>query len=91
MRSDYLFGQYKRIRDLYEGVLTGKGLTYGGSLIRTEATGYGVVYILNELMKDHNDALDGKTVVVTGSGNVAIYAVQKATAAWCKGCCNVRL
>ena len=75
----YLFGQYKRIRDLYEGVLTGKGLTYGGSLIRTEATGYGVVYILNELMKDHNDSLDGKTVVVTGSGNVAIYAVQKAT------------
>ena len=59
----YLFGQYKRVRDLYEGVLTGKGLTYGGSLIRTEATGYGVVYILNELMKDHNDSLDGKTVV----------------------------
>ena len=75
----YLFGQYKRVRDLYEGVLTGKGLTYGGSLIRTEATGYGVVYILNELMKDHNDSLDGKTVVVTGSGNVAIYAVEKAT------------
>ena len=75
----YLFGQYKRVRDLYEGVLTGKGLTYGGSLIRTEATGYGVVYILNELMKDHSDSLDGKTVVVTGSGNVAIYAVQKAT------------
>ena len=74
----YLFGQYKRVRDLYEGVLTGKGLTYGGSLIRTEATGYGVVYILNELMKDHNDSLAGKTVVVTGSGNVAIYAVQKA-------------
>ena len=73
----YLFGQYKRVRDLYEGVLTGKGLTYGGSLIRTEATGYGVVYILNELMKDHNDSLDGKTVVVTGSGNVAIYAVQR--------------
>ena len=75
----YLFGQYKRIRGLYEGVLTGKGLSFGGSLIRTEATGYGVVYILNELMKDHNDSLDGKTVVVTGSGNVAIYAVQKAT------------
>ena len=74
----YLFGQYKRVRDLYEGVLTGKGLTYGGSLIRTEATGYGVVYILNELMKDHNDSLDGKTVVVTGSGNVAIYATEKA-------------
>ena len=71
----YLFGQYKRVRDLYEGVLTGKGLTYGGSLIRTEATGYGVVYILNELMKDHNDSLGGKTVVVTGSGNVAIYRI----------------
>ena len=75
----YMYGQYKRIKNMYEGVLTGKGLTYGGSLIRTEATGYGVVYILNELMKDHNDSLDGKTVVVTGSGNVAIYAVQKAT------------
>ena len=75
----FLFGQYKRIRGLYEGVLTGKGLTYGGSLIRTEATGYGVVYILNELMQAHNDSLDGKTVVVTGSGNVAIYAIQKAT------------
>ena len=75
----YLFGQYKRVRDLYEGVLTGKGLTYGGSLIRTEATGYGVVYILNELMQSRNDSLEGKTVVVTGSGNVAIYAVQKAT------------
>ena len=73
----YLFGQYKRVRDLYEGVLTGKGLTYGGSLIRTEATGYGVVYILNELMQSRNDSLEGKTVVVTGSGNVAIYAVQK--------------
>ena len=75
----FLFGQYKRIRGLYEGVLTGKGLTYGGSLIRTEATGYGVVYILNELMQAHNDSLEGKTVVVTGSGNVAIYAIQKAT------------
>ena len=74
----FLFGQYKRIRGLYEGVLTGKGLTYGGSLIRTEATGYGVVYILNELMQAHNDSLEGKTVVVTGSGNVAIYATQKA-------------
>ncbi len=75
----YLFGQYKRIRDLYEGVLTGKGLTYGGSLIRTQATGYGVVYILNELLTAHNDQLAGKTVIVTGSGNVAIYAVEKAT------------
>ena len=74
----FLFGQYKRIRDLYEGVLTGKGLTYGGSLIRTQATGYGVVYILDEIMKAHNDSLNGKTVVVTGSGNVAIYAAEKA-------------
>lgn len=75
----YLFGQYKRIRDLYEGVLTGKGLTYGGSLVRTQATGYGVVYILNELLNAHIDHLAGKTVIVTGSGNVAIYAVEKAT------------
>ena len=75
----YLFGQYKRIRDLSEGVLTGKGLTYGGSLVRTQATGYGVVYILDELMKAHNDELSGKTVIVTGSGNVAIYAAEKAT------------
>ena len=75
----YLFGQYKRIRGLYEGVLTGKGLSFGGSLIRTEATGYGVVYMLNEIAKAHNDSVEGKTIVVTGSGNVAIYAVDKAT------------
>ena len=75
----YLFGQYKRIRGLYEGVLTGKGLSFGGSLIRTEATGYGVVYMLNEIAKAHNDSIEGKTIVVTGSGNVAIYAVEKAT------------
>ena len=75
----YLFGQYKRIRSLYEGVLTGKGLSFGGSLIRTEATGYGVVYMLNEIAKAHNDSVEGKTIVVTGSGNVAIYAVEKAT------------
>ena len=75
----YLFGQYKRVRDLYEGVLTGKGLTYGGSLVRTQATGYGLVYILNELLNSHNDSIKGKTIVVTGSGNVAIYAVEKAT------------
>ena len=74
----YLFGQYKRIRGLYEGVLTGKGLTYGGSLIRTQATGYGVVYMLDEIMKAHNDSIQGKTFIVTGSGNVAIYAVEKA-------------
>jgi len=77
----YLFGQYKRIRGLYEGVLTGKGLSFGGSLIRTEATGYGVVYMLNEIAKAHNDSVAGKTIVVTGSGNVAIYAVEKATGA----------
>ena len=75
----YLFGQYKRIRGLYEGVLTGKGLSFGGSLIRTEATGYGVVYMLNEIANAHNDSIEGKTIVVTGSGNVAIYAVEKAT------------
>ena len=75
----YLFGQYKRIRGLYEGVLTGKGLSFGGSLIRTEATGYGVVYMLNEIAKAHNDSVEGKTIVVTGYGNVAIYAVEKAT------------
>ena len=63
----FLFGQYKRIRGLYEGVLTGKGLTYGGSLIRTEATGYGVVYLLNVLRQAHTDSLEGNTVVVTGS------------------------
>ncbi len=75
----YLFGQYKRIRDCYEGVLTGKGLTYGGSLARTEATGYGLLYITNELLKDHNIDIAGKTVCISGAGNVAIYAAQKAT------------
>ncbi len=74
----YLYGQYKRIRDCYEGVLTGKGLTYGGSLARTEATGYGLVYITNELLKDHGQSLEGRTVAVSGAGNVAIYAIQKA-------------
>ncbi len=74
----YLYGQYKRITGLYEGVLTGKGLTYGGSLARTEATGYGLVYITDELLKDHNMSLEGKTVVISGSGNVAIYAAEKA-------------
>ncbi|MCD8153628.1 MAG: NADP-specific glutamate dehydrogenase [Clostridiales bacterium] len=75
----YLYGQYKRIRNLSEGVLTGKGLSYGGSLIRTQATGYGVVYMLDEIMKAHGDSCEGKTAVVTGSGNVAIYAVEKIT------------
>lgn len=73
----YLFGQYKRIQGLYEGVLTGKGLTFGGSLIRTQATGYGLVYILDEMLKHHNNTLEGKTVLVSGSGNVAIYAAEK--------------
>ncbi len=75
----YLYGQYKRLTGLYEGVLTGKGLTYGGSLVRKEATGYGVVYMLDEMAKAHNDSIEGKTVIVTGSGNVAIYAVEKVT------------
>ncbi|MBR6337265.1 MAG: NADP-specific glutamate dehydrogenase, partial [Ruminococcus sp.] len=74
----YMFGQYKRIRGLFEGVLTGKGLSYGGSLARTEATGYGLVYITEELLKAHGDDLSGKTVAVSGAGNVAIYAIQKA-------------
>ncbi len=74
----YLYGQYKRLTGLYEGVLTGKGLTYGGSLARTEATGYGLLYMTNALMNDHGQSMEGKTVVVSGSGNVAIYAIQKA-------------
>ena len=74
----YLFGQYKRLRGLYEGVLTGKGLSYGGSLVRKEATGYGLLYITDELMKSHGDTLSGKTVAVSGAGNVAIYAAEKA-------------
>ena len=74
----YLFGQYKRITGLYEGVLTGKGLTFGGSLVRTEATGYGLIYILNEMLKHNGRELAGKTVLVSGSGNVAIYATEKA-------------
>ena len=73
----YLYGEYKRITGLYEGVLTGKGLTYGGSLIRTQATGYGLVYILDEMLKNNGKELSGKTVLVSGSGNVAIYAVEK--------------
>ena len=75
----YLYGQYKRRTGLYEGVLTGKGLTYGGSLVRKEATGYGVVYMLDEITKAHNDSIQGNTVIVTGSGNVAIYAAEKVT------------
>ena len=75
----YMYGQYKRIRGLFEGVLTGKGLSYGGSLARTEATGYGLLYITEELLKCNGHSMKGKTVVVSGSGNVAIYAVQKAS------------
>ncbi len=74
----YMYGQYKRIRDLYEGVLTGKGLTWGGSLVRTQATGYGLVYIVNEMLKDLDKTMAGQTVVISGSGNVAIYAAEKA-------------
>ena len=73
----YMYGQYKRIRGVYEGVLTGKGLTYGGSLARTQATGYGLVYLTAELLKCHGDDLAGKTVCVSGAGNVAIYAIEK--------------
>ena len=75
----YLFGQYKRLRNEFTGVLTGKGLTYGGSLARKEATGYGLCYFTDAMMKDHGDSFKGKTVVISGSGNVAIYACEKAT------------
>ena len=74
----YLYGQYKRITNLYEGVLTGKGLSFGGSLARPEATGYGLVYITDEVVKGAGKSLEGKTIVVSGSGNVAQYAIQKA-------------
>ncbi|MGN1061246.1 MAG: NADP-specific glutamate dehydrogenase [Candidatus Coproplasma sp.] len=74
----YLFGQYKRIRDEHVGVLTGRGLSYGGSLARKEATGYGLVYITEEALKMRGDSFEGKTVVISGSGNVAIYACEKA-------------
>ncbi|MEY8355160.1 NADP-specific glutamate dehydrogenase [Lachnospiraceae bacterium 54-53] len=74
----FLYGQYKRLTGLYEGVLTGKGLTYGGSLARTQATGYGLVYILDEMLKHSGKELAGKTAVISGAGNVAIYATEKA-------------
>ncbi|MFC2734214.1 MAG: Glu/Leu/Phe/Val dehydrogenase dimerization domain-containing protein, partial [Oribacterium sp.] len=74
----YLYGQYKRITNLYEGVLTGKGLSFGGSLARPEATGYGLIYITEEMLRAAGEELKGKTVVVSGSGNVAQYAIQKA-------------
>ena len=75
----YLYGQYKRITGLYEGVLTGKGLTYGGSLARKEATGYGLIYFMDALLKSKGNSFAGKRVVVSGAGNVAIYAAEKAT------------
>ena len=74
----YMFGQYKKLRGLFEGVLTGKGLSYGGSLARTEATGYGLLYIVEEMLKCHGETIKGKTVAVSGAGNVAIYAIEKA-------------
>ncbi len=74
----YMFGQYKRIRGVYEGVLTGKGLSYGGSLARTEATGYGLLYLTEEMLKCNGKDIAGKTIAVSGAGNVAIYAIQKA-------------
>ena len=74
----YMFGQYKRLRDVFEGVLTGKGLTYGGSKARTEATGYGLLYLTDEMLRCNGYDLAGKTVVVSGAGNVATYAIQKA-------------
>ncbi len=74
----FMYGQYKRIKGVYEGVLTGKGLSYGGSLARTEATGYGLLYLTEEMLKCNGHDIKGKTVVISGSGNVAIYACQKA-------------
>ncbi|MBD5472180.1 MAG: NADP-specific glutamate dehydrogenase [Lachnospiraceae bacterium] len=74
----FMYGQYKRIKGVYEGVLTGKGLSYGGSLARTEATGYGLLYLTEEMLKCNGHDISGKTVVISGSGNVAIYAAQKA-------------
>ena len=74
----YMFGQYKRIRGLYEGVLTGKGLSYGGSLARTEATGYGLLYYTDEMLKCNGKSIKGATIAVSGAGNVAIYAIEKA-------------
>ena len=74
----YMFGQYKRLRDTYEGVFTGKGLSYGGSLARPQATGYGLLYLTDEMLKTNGKSLVGKTVVVSGAGNVATYAIEKA-------------
>lgn len=74
----YLFGQYKRIRNAFHGVLTGKGLTWGGSLVRTQATGYGLCYFTEAMLQDHNQSMKGKKIIISGSGNVAIYAAEKA-------------
>ena len=74
----YMYGQYKRIRGVYEGVFTGKGLSYGGSLARTQATGYGLLYLTDEMLRCNGHSLEGKTVVVSGAGNVATYAIEKA-------------
>ncbi|MCL2053984.1 MAG: NADP-specific glutamate dehydrogenase [Oscillospiraceae bacterium] len=73
----YMYGQYKRLANCFNGVVTGKGLAYGGSFVRTEATGYGLVYLINEMLHQHGNSIEDKTVVVSGSGNVAIYATQK--------------
>ncbi len=75
----FLYGQYKRLTGRYEGVITGKGLSYGGSLVRTQATGYGLCYLLEAMLSKHGKAVDGHPVIVSGSGNVAIYAAEKAT------------
>ena len=81
----YLYGQYKKITGRYEGVLTGKGISFGGSLARTEATGYGLIYFVEEMLKTRGTSFDGKTVTISGSGNVAIYAAEKADALGAKG------
>ncbi len=73
----YLFGQYKRLENRFTGTLTGKGLTFGGSLVRTEATGYGAVYFMQNMLEQHGDGVEGKTAIVSGSGNVALYCIQK--------------
>ena len=82
----YLFGMYKKLTSQFEGVLTGKGLTWGGSLARTEATGYGAVYLTEEMLAHHGESLEGKTIAVSGAGNVALYTIQKAQQ---KGACVV--
>ena len=86
----YLYGQYKRLRNEFTGVLTGKGLTYGGSLARTEATGYGLCYFTDEMLRATGKSFKGATVVISGSGNVAIYACEKADRARREGRCALR-